>query len=53
MPRSLLALPLALLVTALAPAAASAQADIEAIWSFSGGQVAVQAQPATAASPGP
>ncbi len=31
----------ALLVT---PTAASAQADIEAVWSFSGGQVAVQAQ---------
>ncbi len=43
MRRPLLALPLAILVTALAPAAASAQADIEAIWSFSGGQVAVQA----------
>ena len=28
-----------------APSAASAQADIEAVWSFSGGQVAVQAQP--------
>ena len=28
-----------------APSTASAQADIEAIWSFSGGQVAVQAQP--------
>ena len=27
-----------------APSAASAQADIEAVWSFSGGQVAVQAQ---------
>jgi hypothetical protein len=27
----------------LTPAAASAQADIEAVWSFSGGQVAVQA----------
>jgi hypothetical protein len=28
-----------------APSAASAQADIEAVWSFSGGQVAVQGQP--------
>ena len=27
-----------------APSAASAQADIEAVWSFSGGQVAIQAQ---------
>ena len=45
MRRPLLVLPLALLVTALAPAAASAQADIEAVWSFSGGQVAVQTQP--------
>lgn len=45
MRRSLLALPVALLVSALAPGAASAQADIEAVWSFSGGQVAVQSQP--------
>lgn len=28
-----------------APSAASAQADIEAVWRFSGGEVAVQAQP--------
>ncbi len=28
-----------------APAAASAAADIEGVWSFSGGQIAVQAQP--------
>ena len=33
----------ALIVSALAPAAAPAQAGIEAVWSFSGGQVAVQA----------
>lgn len=34
---------LTLTILAVAPAAASAQADIEAVWSFSGGQVAVQA----------
>ena len=33
----------ALIVLAIVPAAAPAQADIEAVWSFSGGQVAVQA----------
>jgi hypothetical protein len=33
----------ALGLLAAAPAAASAQADIEAVWSFSGGQIAVQA----------
>src|SRR5688572_21526662 len=30
-------------ILATAPAAAPAQADIEAVWSFSGGQVAIQA----------
>jgi hypothetical protein len=43
MPRRLLALPL-LLASLAAPTAASGAADIEAVWSFSGGQVAVQAQ---------
>jgi hypothetical protein len=43
MSRRLLALPLVVASLAV-PATASAAADIEAVWSFSGGQVAVQAQ---------
>jgi hypothetical protein len=38
------ALGLSLLLLAAAPATASAAADLEAVWSFSGGQVAIQAQ---------
>ena len=42
-PMTRLLLALVLLLSAAAPAAAAS--DIEAVWSFSGGQVAVQAQP--------
>lgn len=35
----------ALLILAALPGTASAAADVEAVWSFNGGQVAVQAQP--------